>query len=138
MVFNLSKLNNNENIVLSSTDEIFTNTSLANQGFSIEIQKINRADGIDMLTGSVDSEGNISNGQYSRALFIASIVAVDGFVDENQQPITIEDGIREILWEYGDDLLIDAVKSKIKGFKAYEEKKSESQEPGLENTQVTQ
>ncbi len=122
---------NNESIILDNTDEAFTGTPLADESFMIEISKLKRADNINILNGSVDEDGNIKQGDYSKKHFIASISAVDGFVDENQAPISIEDGVRELIWEHGSDVLVTTINSKIKSFNILEEKKTEVLEDDL-------
>ena len=121
----------NETIVLDNTDEAFADTVFANEPFIIEISKLPRAETINILTGSVDDEGVLKQGDYSKLLFIASITNVDGFVDENQQPIGLEDGVSEIIWEYSPDILVNAIKAKIQSFNAVEEKKKETSEQDL-------
>ena len=69
-------------------------------------------------------------------LFLASITAVDGFVDENQAPIGLDDGVADIIWEYSPDVLVNAIKDKMQSFTAVEEKKSEALEPDLVPTQI--
>ena len=124
MIFNLASLKE-DNTVITNTDEAFVGTTLADSPFSIEIKRLKRAEKIDTMSKAVDAEGNISNGQYSKALFVASIAKVDGITDENGTPLTFEDGIREIIWEYGADILVEKIKSVIQGFNKVEEKKSE-------------
>ena len=121
----------NESVILDNTDEAFAGTPLADESFMIEISKLKRADNINLLSGSVDEDGNIKQGDYSKNQFIASISAVDGFVDENQAPISIEDGVRELIWEHGSDVLVTTINSKIKSFNILEEKKTEVLEEDL-------
>ena len=122
---------NNESIILDNTDEAFAGTPLADETFMIEISKLKRADNINLLSGSVGEDGTIKQGDYSKTQFIASITNVDGFVNENQEPINIEDGVRELIWEHGSDLLVTAINSKIKSFSDIEDKKKEVLEDDL-------
>ena len=118
----------NETVSLSNTDEAFVGTPLANEPFVIEITKIKKAESINMLSASANEDGTIKQGDYSRDLFISSISNVDGFVDENQEHLGIDEGFREIVWEYGSDILVEAIKDKIKSLSDSGEKKSEIQE----------
>jgi len=126
----------NETVILDNTDEAFNGTPFANEAFMIEVTKLPRSESINMLSSSVDEDGNIKQGDYSKNLFIASITAVDGFVDENQAPIGLDDGVADIIWEYSPDVLVNAIKNKIQSFTAVEEKKSEALEPDLVPTQI--
>ena len=67
----------NDSVILDNTDEAFVGTPLADETFMIEISKLKRADNINLLSGSVDEDGNIQQGDYSKNQFIASISAVD-------------------------------------------------------------
>ena len=118
----------NESVILDNTDEAFTGTAFADETFMIEISKLKRADNINILTASVDEDGNIKQGDYSKNLFIASITSVDGFVDENQVPMGVDENVAEVIWEHSPDVLVNAIKSKIQSFTAIEEKKSETPE----------
>lgn len=120
-----------ESVILDNNDEAFVGTEFASEPFSIEITKLRRSANIDILTMSVGEDGNISQGDYSREMFVRSITDIDGFVDENQQPLTVADGIAEIIWEYSPDVLVNAIKAKIQSFNAIEEKKSEPLEQDL-------
>lgn len=133
MILNLSKLTN-QNIVLSNEDEQFIGTDLELQPFMIEIKRLSRADKINVATESVSENGTISSGEYSKAMFINSIVAVEGFTNENNEPITLEKQVRELVWEFAPDALVNAIKEKIDSFDIKEEKKSEEQEPVLADT----
>ena len=125
-----------ESIILDNTDEAFVGTPLASEAFMIEITKLKRADNINLLHSSTDEDGNIKQGTYSKNLFIASITSADGFVDENQVPIGVEDGVAEIIWEYSPDVLVNAIKVKFQSFTAIDEKKSETPENDSETTPV--
>lgn len=132
MQFNLSKLTQ-ENVILSNEDEQFVGTDLELQPFMIEVKRITRADKINIASDSANDEGIISSGEYSKAMFINSIVSVDGFTDENQTPITINENVRELIWEYAPDALVDAIKGKIQSYDVKEEKKSDEPEaPSLD------
>lgn len=135
MVFNLASLKE-DNTVITNTDEAFIGTVLADSPFSVEIKRLKRAEKIDTMSSAVDENGNISNGEYSKTLFVNSIASVDGMVDENNQPLGLEDGIREIIWEYGSDTLVEKIKSVIQGFNEVEQKKSEELESDSEATQI--
>ena len=135
MIFNLAKLKE-DSIFVTNTDSAFAGTTLADSPFSIEVKRLKREEKIDTMSKALDGEGNISNGVYSKTLFINSIASVDGMLDENGNPIGLEDGIREIIWEYGADILVDRVKKAIESFNAVEEKKSEVLEGDLEPTPI--
>ena len=121
----------NDSVILDNTDEAFVDTPLANESFMIEISKLRRSDNINLLTDSVGEDGKIKQGDYAKRLFITSITAVDGFVDENQAPISLEDGVANVIWEYSPDALINAINAKIQGFTAIEDKKKEVLEDDL-------
>lgn len=135
MKFNLSELQD-DNVIITNTDEAFIDTVLADEPFTIEVKRLKRAEKIDTMSASVDANGNISNGSYSKTLFINSITSVSGMVDENNQPLGIDEGIREIIWEYGSDVLVEKVKAVIQSFNAVEDKKKEEPESDLETTPV--
>lgn len=135
MVFNLQSLKE-DNVVITNTDEAFIGTVLADSLFSVEIKRLKRAEKIDTMSKAVDGEGNISNGEYSKALFVASIADVDGMVDEKGTPLGLEDGIREIIWEYGSDVLVEKIKAVIQSYNATEDKKKEEVESEQEPTQI--
>lgn len=138
MKFNLAKLKENENVLITNTDEAFVGTELANEPFSIEIKRLSRAEKIDTMSNAVTSDGKISNGEYSKALFVASIASVENMVDEHGQELSIEDGIREIIWEYGSDVLVERIKAVIQSFNEIDEKKSELLEEDLNPTPIGQ
>ncbi len=132
MIFNLAKLNA-ENVVLSNEDEQFVGTELEMQSFMIVVKRLTRADKINVGADSADENGKISSGEYSKAMFVNSITEVDGFTDENQQPISIENSVRELIWEYSPDVMVEAIKKAIESFDIKDEKKSEEQEaPSLD------
>lgn len=135
MKFNLSELQD-DNVIITNTDEAFADTVLADEPFTIEVKRLKRAEKIDTMSASVDANGNISNGSYSKTLFINSITSVSGMVDENNQPLGLDEGIREIIWEYGSDILVERVKAVIQSFNAVEDKKKEEPESDLETTPI--
>lgn len=122
MILNLAKFNT-DTVLLTNTDEAFVGTTIAESPFSIKIKRLSRVEKIDTMSEALGEDGKISNGRYSRALFINSIAEVDGFVDENGDAIT--EGIREIIWEIAPDALVGKIKEVIEGFNSSEEKKSE-------------
>jgi len=127
-----------ETTTLRNTEDVFKGSPFEAEPFAIEIKKISRSERINLLSGSVNEDGTIKQGDYSRDLFVLSIISVEGFVDENQTPLTVEDGVALIIWDNGSDLLVDAVKDKIQSFTAVEEKKSETLENDLPTTPVGQ
>lgn len=135
MIFNLAKLNS-DNKFIQNTDEVFKDTPLAQEDFSIEVQRLSRSEKIDVSSKAMDADGKLSAGEYSKQLFINSIVAVDGMTDENGNEITIQDKVRELIWEYAPDVLVEAVKNQIESFNVIEEKKSEPLETDSENTPI--
>ena len=135
MKFNLARLNEDTKIV-ANTDEVFAGTELAEQAFTVTVQKLKRADKIDTMSKAVKDDGTISNGLYSQALFVSSIQAVDGFVDENGANITLEDGVANIIWEYADDALVEEIKKAIQSFNKQEEAKKKEPEEDLVVTQT--
>jgi hypothetical protein len=135
MKFNLARLNEDTKIV-ANTDEVFAGTELAEQAFTVTVQKLKRADKIDTMSKAVKDDGTISNGLYSQALFVSSIQAVDGFVDENGANITLEDGVANIIWEYADDALVEEIKKAIQSFNKQEEDKKKEPEIGVTDTQI--
>lgn len=137
MKFNLARIND-QTKVIKSTDEAFEGTPLEGEGFAIEVKKLKRAEKIDTMSKAVLDDGTISNGEYSKALFISSIQAVSGFVDENEEEITIEDGIAELIWENAPDVLVEEVKKAIQSFNEIEEKKSDIPEQDLTVSQIGQ
>ena len=126
MVFNLASLKQ-DNVLVTNTDEAFIGTSVAESPFAIEVKRLTKVEKIDTIGKSLDADGNISNGEYSKVLFINSIASTEGFQDENGNELTLEDGVREIIWEYAPDILVDKVKKIIEDFNGNEEKKSEVQ-----------
>jgi len=119
ITFNLAKLKENNKVSVKNTDEAFDNSPLANQEFEVVVSKLTRSQKIDIATEAMDGE-KISNGKYSKAMFIKSIREIEGMEVEG------EADIREVIWEYGDDVLVDAIKQAIDSFtKADEEKKSD-------------
>ena len=133
--FNLAKLNENE-VTIDNTHEAFNGTEFADKPFKIELKRIKRTNKIDIQSESIGEDGKMKFGTYTKKVFVQSIIGVDGFVDENNEPITLEDGIREIIFEYGDDLLVNAIKNEIEAMdKAESEKKSELP-TGLEATPI--
>jgi|FLOH01.1.fsa_nt_gi hypothetical protein len=135
MKFNLARLNEDTKIV-ANTDEVFAGTELAEQAFTVTVQKLKRAEKIDTMSKAVKDDGTISNGLYSQALFVSSIQAVDGFVDENGANITLEDGVANIIWEYADDALVEEIKKAIQSFNKQEEDKKKEPEIGVTDTQI--
>ena len=135
MKFNLARLNEDTKIV-ANTDEVFAGTELAEQAFTVTVQKLKRADKIDTMSKAVKDDGTLSNGLYSQALFVSSIQAVDGFVDENGANITLEDGVANIIWEYADDALVEEIKKAIQSFNKQEEDKKKEPEIGVTDTQI--
>jgi ribosomal protein L22 len=135
MKFNLARLNEDTKIV-ANTDEVFAGTELAEQAFTVTVQKLKRAEKIDTMSKAVKDDGTISNGLYSQALFVSSIQAVDGFVDENGANITLEDGVAEIIWEYAPDALVEEIKKVIQSFNAIDEAKKKEPEEDLVVTQI--
>ena len=118
----------NETVILDNTNEVFEGTPFANEPFMVEIKKISRSERINLLSSSVGEDGMIKQGDYSRDLFVLSVCGADGFVNENQEPLNVEDGVALMIWDNGSDLLVDAIKDKIQSFTAVEEKKSETLE----------
>jgi len=119
ITFNLAKLKENNKVSVKNTDEAFDNSPLANQEFEVVVSKLTRSQKIDIATEAMDGE-KISNGKYSKAMFIKSIREIEGMEVEG------EADIREVIWEYGDDVLVDAIKQAIDSFtNADEEKKSD-------------
>lgn len=122
---------NSETTTLRNTEDTFKGSPFETEPFAIEIKKISRSERINRLHESVNEDGTIRQGDYSRDLFVSSIVKVEGFVNEEQEPLTVEDGVALIIWENCPDLLVDAIKDKIQKFTAIEEKKSETLENDL-------
>ncbi len=133
MKFNLNELKN-DNIIITNDDEAFIGTVLADEPFSIEIKRLTQVEKIDTLQGATNDEGEFSNGEYTKSLFIASMAGVEGIVNEHNQPIGIEDGIREIIWEHGSDTLRNKIKTVISTFNINDDKKKEELEENLETT----
>ncbi len=130
MIFNLTKLTV-ANVIVSNEDEQFVGTGLDLQPFMVEVKRLTRADKINIAQTSADDNGKIGTGEYSQAMFINSIVAVDGFVNEHQEPITIDKKVRELIWEHAPDEMVQAIKKAIESFDIKDEKKSEEQEAPL-------
>ena len=135
MIFNLAKLKS-ENIVLTNEDEQFVGSDLELQPFMVEVKRLSRADKIDVAGEAMDDNGEISSGKYSESMFKASIVSADGFTDELQQPISMEGGVVDLIWEYAPDTLVNAIKEKIQSFDILAEKKSEASEVDSLDTPV--
>jgi hypothetical protein len=129
MKFNLASLNN-ETKTITNADEAFIGTALAEQPFRVEVSRMSRANKIDTMSKAVLPDGTISNGEYSKALFIASVSDVNGFEDENGTPLGLEDDVVSLIWEYSPDALVEEIKAAIQNFNAIEEKKVETQEQG--------
>ena len=127
MIFNLAKLKS-ENIILTNEDEKFVGTELELQPFMIEVKRLSRSEKIDVATKALGDEGAISGGKYSEVMFKEAIVNVEGFTDENQQPISLEAGVVGLIWEYAPDTMVNAIKDAIQSFDISEEKKSDQQE----------
>ena len=127
MIFNLAKLTS-ENVILTNEDDQFVGTDLELQPFIIEVKRLTRAETIDVASVAMNEDGTLSGGKYSEAIFVSSIVSVDGFTDENNNPIGMDDKVVNLIWEYAPDTLVNAIKEKIESFKMNDEKKSESLE----------
>ena len=127
MIFNLAKLTS-ENVILTNEDDQFVGTDLELQPFIIEVKRLTRAETIDVARVAMNEDGTLSGGKYSEAIFVSSIVSVDGFTDENNNPIGMDDKVVNLIWEYAPDTLVNAIKEKIESFKMNDEKKSESSE----------
>ena len=139
MKFNLNKIKKGT-LLIANSDAAFIGTALELQEFTIEVQKLSRADKIDVAGKAVNSDGEISNGQYSQAIFCASIVAVDGIdiVNDNGDVYSDEElkehsiCKKEFLWEIAPNEMIEEIKRVIASFDIEEvEKKSD-----LEVTQI--
>lgn len=133
MKFNLAKLKA-DNIIIANTDDVFAGTELAEEGFTVEVKRLTRAEKIDVSSNALDENGNVSQGEYSKAMFVSSIVAVGGFTDENGEEITIEKHVRELIWEYSPDQLVDEIRKAIESYRLVDEKKSELLESDLVDT----
>lgn len=126
------KLNrSSDNVILSSEDEQFVGTILEGQGFTIEIKKILRAEGIDSAQKASNTDGSFSNGAYSKANFCDGIVTISGITNEDETTATAED-----IWEYAPNILVGAVRKVIDGFNAIDEKKSELVEQDSNDSQT--
>lgn len=125
MKINLAKLKEQQEVVISSTDEIFKNyESLFDTGFSITIKRLGRTEQIDLVSGLGE---DTSAGERSKAFFVNSIIDVSGFEDENGTPMEMEHGIRDLIWDYMPNLATILEKEIAKLSKAEEEKKSDNE-----------
>ena len=121
-----------ETALISSTDAVFKDTDLENTGFKIMVREPMREDVTNFIHANVNDKGDVNQGSFQKALFLNGIVAVEGIVDKNQNPITLEDGVREILFEYSSQILKDEIFSKIQSLTESSNKKKETQTQGLE------
>lgn len=137
MVLNLSRLNN-DNIIISNTDDKFVGTELEMQDFTIEVKRLDRAATIDISMGALDADGKIQTGKFSKLKFIGSIVEAVGFKDENGNDIGEAQHIKELIWEYSPDSLLTAIKEAIASYDITDEKKSDSLESDSQLTQTGQ
>ena len=127
MKLQLSKLENGVTVI-DNTYPLFEGTELAEDIFSIEVKRLSRADTIDISQKAFDEDGNISNGEYSKALFIASLGDATGFYDEDGVELESGDQLKEVIWEIAPNKLVEAIKNEISNFQAGEvEKKSETE-----------
>lgn len=115
MVLNLSKIKND-------------NKTVQVEDLLVEVKRLSRSEKIDVSTKAMGEDGEISSGEYSKAMFVASITDIDGLTDENGNKIGIEEHARELIWEYGEDKVVEAIKDAIQSFEVAEEKKSEELE----------
>jgi hypothetical protein len=127
MKLNLKKIEDNK-IELTNNSIVFADTELANSEFSVTIQKLNRADKIDVAQNSFDGEDTIKMGLYSKNLFMTSIVNAQGFTNEDGAELEFNEDLKEVIWEIAPDELINAIKDITDGFnKSDEEKKSDTE-----------
>lgn len=127
MRFNTQTLKK-DTVVIDQNNTAFVGTELSQSPFSITVADMKKEDKTDILYGCVNKDGEIKQGAYQKALFIASIVAVDGIIDEASEPLTLERGVRDIIWEYGNEKLRTQITDAIKNFSEVSEKKSEELE----------
>lgn len=134
MKINLAKLTESREKVIASESDIFAEyPKLHNSGFEITIKRLGRSENIDIVTSLGE---NATAGERSKAVFINSITDVKGIEDEETgNEITIENGIRELIWDYESDLASVLDAEMVKLTKGEEEKKSEV-EQDLEPTQI--
>lgn len=124
MKINLAKLTESREKVITSDSDIFEGTDLHNQGFSVTIKRLGRTEQIDMIQ---ELGEDATAGKQSKAIFINSIVGVEGFEDENGTPMGLEHGVRELIWDYFPELTTILEKEITALTKGEEEKKSDSE-----------
>lgn len=124
LTFNLAKLNDGNIVTVRDTDECFTGTSLAGKGFEINIKPLNRSEKIDVASQSVDENGNVLHGKYSKNLFVKSIDSMSGIVDENNNPLDAG-----FIFDYAPDILVNEVKAVIESFQNEDEEKKSDFDP---------
>lgn len=116
-----------QSVLITSEDEAFADTALANTGFNIEVTDLMVKDANNILHASVGEDGTINQGDYQERLFNASITAVSGFVDEAGQNIELSKELCDNLYEYF-PLIREAVTNAIQSFRVKAEKKKETLE----------
>ena len=118
MVLNLSKIKND-------------NKTVQVEDLLVEIKRLSRAEKIDVSIKAMGEDGELSSGEYSKAMFIASIADIDGLTDENGNKIGIAEHARELIWEYASDKVVQDIRDAIQSFEIADEKKSEESETEL-------
>ena len=114
-------------VVLTNESEVFNDTELSSENFSVEIKPLKKVDTINLMQECVVEDTNkINVGEYSKQLFTTSIVNASGFTNEDDEELECDSALKDYLWEDAPEELITAIKDVVDGFKkADEEKKSE-------------
>ncbi len=143
MRFNLARLN--ETKTITNANEAFAGTTLADEPFSIEIQKLQRTDQLNVTYDSTKPDGSFSNALYSQNLFMLSLKSISGITNEAGEHLeldavySIEDTEftgREFLWNNFPNAVIKEITDTIRSFDEIEDKKKEELETVSSVTQI--
>jgi len=115
-------------VVLSNQSEVFAESELVNEDFSVTVCPLSKVDEINMMQDCINTDTNkIDAGKYSKALYVMSISNTTGFLNELGEELEMGEELEQFLWEDAPSLLQTAIKDVIDGFKKDEnEKKSET------------
>ena len=102
----------------------------------VTVKRLTRSEKIDLSSNALGEDGKIQMGEYSKLMFVNSIEDVEGLTNEANQPITVEEHARELIWEYAPETFVNDIKDAIESFTKADEKKSELLEDDSIPTQI--